>query len=133
MSRAQIAQVLAGNPGVFDSQGLQVPPEQQMLNNLAMVGSGYQMGGLGAGIAKTLAAEGLPALQGLGEAGAIFPEGAPLPTGNTSALKELGQILPDSQKQYKMAQALSDWHASNMDFPAVLKDKWMLLKNVAGN
>lgn len=133
LPRDAIANVLAGSPATFDSEGLRTPVEAKFLTNLAHVGSGMMAGKLGAQIAQALARQAIPALQGLGEAGAIFPEGAPLPAGNPSALKELGQILPDSQRQYKLAEQLANWHAGNMDFPAVLRDKWMLLKNAGGN
>ncbi|PWT87985.1 MAG: hypothetical protein C5B54_11340 [Acidobacteria bacterium] len=66
------------------------------------------------------------------EAGAIFPEGAPLPMQDPVALKELGQILPPSQASY--AQNLANYakHAANYDWPAVLSDKWGLLRHSVG-
>lgn len=85
-SRTQIAQALAGgqtsppqflNPAQYDSQGLQQPPEALILQNLGHAASGYMAGQLGTKIAQALAAKALPALQGLGEAGAIFPAETP--------------------------------------------------------
>lgn len=78
---SSIAQALAkmsgANPGDYDSVGLESPPEQQILQNLAAVAGGYGMGAMGTGIAQALAKNAAPALEGLGEAGAIFPEGTP--------------------------------------------------------
>lgn len=55
--------------------GAEPPPEMNLLKNLASAGSGFGMGQLGGGIVQALAQKGLPALQGLGQAGAVFPEG----------------------------------------------------------
>ena len=66
------------------------------------------------------------------ETGAIFPEGAPLPQ-DQDALKELHQMLPESQQNYIRNQALENWHAKNMDWPRVLQDKWAMLVHSGGN
>lgn len=79
-SRLAMAQALAqarAMGGQAGEPGLQSPPGQQMLENLAHVASGYGMGSAGANILAALAKKGVPALQGLGEAGAVFPEGTP--------------------------------------------------------
>lgn len=61
--------------------GLEQPPEMKILAALNQVAGGYGAGKLGSGIIEALAQKGLPALQGMGQAGAIFPEeaGAALP------------------------------------------------------
>lgn len=122
-----MAQALAGSPAAFDSQGLQHPAIDPIMIMSALGGPS---------IARALAgmAESAPQILA-SQAGAIFPEGVPLselPQGK-AAMQELGQILPDAQKAFRSNEALSNWHAENMDFPAVLKDKWALLKNSAGN
>lgn len=131
-SKTQIAQMLAGSPASFDGQGLETPPEMAILQNLAKVAGGYGMGSAGAQIAQALAGQAIPAMQSLGESGALFPEGAPMPTDKAS-IKELGDILPESQQAYLRNQALSNWHAQMQDFPRVLADKWALLKHAGGN
>ena len=65
-------------------------------------------------------------------AGAIFPEGMAMPK-DRNLIKEFGDILPESRKKYLMNQQLSDWHASNMDWPNVLRDKWAMLTHAGGN
>src|SRR5258708_5564521 len=61
--------------------GLEQPPEMKILAALNQVAGGYGAGKLGSGIIEALAQKGLPALQGMGQAGAVFPEeaGATLP------------------------------------------------------
>lgn len=66
---------LAGSPAVFDSQGMETPIEAKLLENLGHAASGYMAGNAGAKIAQALIGRAVPALQGLGESGAIFPEG----------------------------------------------------------
>lgn len=119
-----IAQRLAGSPAAYDSQGLQQPAIDpiMLMSNLG-----------GPAIAKALAGMADMAPQmALSQAGAVFPEGIAMPK-ETELLKEFGSILPESQKLYRRNEALANWHAENMDWPAVLKDKWALLKNYAGN
>lgn len=62
---------MGGQPG---EPGLESPPGQQMVEKLGVVAGGYGMGSMGATIAKALAQKGLPMAEGLGEAGALFPE-----------------------------------------------------------
>lgn len=69
------AKAMGGQPG---EPGLESPAGQQMLEKLVTVAGGYGVGNMGANIARALAQKGLPAMQGLGEAGAIFPEGTPI-------------------------------------------------------
>lgn len=124
------AQAMGGQPG---EPGLQSPPGQQILQNLATVAGGYGMGSMGGNIASALAQKGLPALQGMGEAGAIFPEGGPLPSITTKAMKdEIDAVLPDSQSMYLQNLNRANWHASHGNFPEVLKDKWALLRHYTG-
>lgn len=123
-SRSRIAQVLAGSPAVFDSQGLQQPAIDPVMLLAGLAGPALMNAGKGM---VEMAPQALAS-----EAGAIFPEGMAMPK-DKSLLQEFGSILPDSQKQYRMNEALANWHAQNMDFPAVLRDKWALLKNTAGN
>lgn len=66
------------------------------------------------------------------EMGSIFPEGVPIPKEKILA-KELSEMLPESQANYRRNEALANWHAQNYDFPAVLRDKWALLKHAGGN
>jgi hypothetical protein len=111
--------VLAGSPAAFDSQGLQHPAIDPIMLFASM-----------AAPALTGMADMAPQAMA-SEAGAIFPEGMAMPK-DRSLIKEFGDILPESQKIYRQNEALANWHASNMDFPAVLRDKWALLKNTAG-
>lgn len=133
-SSSRIAQALAqakamgGQPG---EPGLESPMGQKILQNLAIAAGGYGMGNLGGSIAQALAQHAGPALQSMGEAGAIFPEGAPKPP--DASWKEFGEVLTPTQQNYVRNQNLMDWHAQNMDFPAVLKDKWAMLKHQGGN
>lgn len=97
---------MGGQPG---EPGLESPFGQRLLQNANIAAGGYGMGGLGANIAKILAARALPQMQALGEAGAIFPKGTPpenLPvieggakTGDPHALfayrQKLGANFPD--------------------------------------
>lgn len=79
-SSSRIAQALAqaqAMGGQAGEQGLVSPPGQQMLEKLAQVAGGYGAGNMGASLAAALAGHAIPAMQGLGEAGAIFPEGTP--------------------------------------------------------
>lgn len=68
------ARDMGGQPG---EPGLESPFGQRLLQNANIAAGGYGMGGLGANIAKILAAKALPQMQALGEAGAVFPEGTP--------------------------------------------------------
>lgn len=123
------ARAMGGQPG---EPGLQSPPGQRMLENLGQVAGGYGMGAAGGQIASALMARGIPALQGLGQAGAIFPEGAPASIYSQEALKELESVLPDAQKAYMRNANMANWHARMEDFPAVLRDKWALHKFSTG-
>lgn len=87
----------------------------------------------GPAIAKALVGAGRMAPQMMAsEAGAIFPEGMAMPK-DRALLKEFGDVLPESQKIYRRNESLANWHAENYDFPAVLRDKWALLKNQGGS
>lgn len=123
-TRSRISQILAGSPAEFDSQGLQQPAIDPVMLLAGLAGPALMNAG------KGMAAMAPRAMAS--EAGAIFPEGMAMPK-DKSLIQEFGSILPDSQKQYRLNEALANWHADNMDFPAVLKDKWALLKNTAGN
>ncbi len=131
-SRTQIAQALAGsppqflNPAQYDSQGLQQPPEvTQAIMAMLTPGLGAAAQGIAASAPGKLA----------GEAGAIFPEGIPLSSipSDRATMQEFGELLTPAQKAYKLNEATANWHAGNYDFPAVLRDKWALLKNAGGN
>jgi hypothetical protein len=114
------------NPAQFDSQGLQQPPEvTQAILAMLTPGLGAMAQDMAASAPRTLA----------GEAGAIFPEGVSLSSlpQDKAAMQELGQILSPTQQLYRRNEALANWHAQNMDFPAVLRDKWALLKNAEGS
>ncbi len=63
--------------GQSGEPGLESPFGQRLLENAGIAAGGYGMGTLGASMAGALAKAGAPALEGLGEAGAIFPEGTP--------------------------------------------------------
>ncbi len=112
--------------------GLESPFGQRILENLGHAAGGYAMGGAGSHIAAALAQKGLPAMQALGQAGAIFPEGGAIPN-TRAAYKELEEILPEAQKAFLRNKNLANWHAQMQDFPAVLKDKWALLKHAGGS
>lgn len=127
-----MAQALMTQAPVTWEPGLEMPSEMKFLQALNSVAAGMGAGQMGGHLAQVLASKGAPIFQGLGEAGALFPEGAALPV-EPQAAKELMSILPDSQRAYKYNQALSDWHAQNYDFPAVLRDKWAMLKHAGGN
>jgi hypothetical protein len=117
----------SGSPAEIDSAGLEMPPEVMAVIQAMLMPPVTQ--GLGKFAGQ------LPEQMGAaGEAGAIFPEGmnVPLPK-DKAALQELGQMLPDSRLKYLRNQALSDWHASNSDFPRVLADKWAMLTHAGGN
>lgn len=115
---------LAGSPAASDSQGLQQPAIDPIML-LASAAAPSLVSAL-SGVADTA-----PQMMA-SEAGALFPEGMAMPK-DRSLLKEFGSVLPEDQQIYRRNEALANWHASNMDFPAVLKDKWALLKNSAGN
>lgn len=66
------------------------------------------------------------------EAGALFPEGTAIPP-NRELAKQMMDVLPDAQRAYRTNEALANWHAGMYDFPAVLKDKWALLKHTGGS
>lgn len=132
---SRIAEVLAQARAMGGQQGepgLESPLGQRLLENAGIAAGGYGAGQLGGGIAQLLAARGVPALQELGQAGAIFPEGAPISGYGKDAIKELEEILPPSQMNYRRNEAIADWHARNVDFPRDLKDKWSLLVNHHG-
>lgn len=123
-----IAQALAGmaHPVMYEP-GLEQPPEMNVLSGLNTVASGMGLGQMGGLIAKTLATKGLPALQGLGEAGAIFPEG-PLPEGISKA-----DMFTDAERQYKLWENTEKQYLHNNDFQNALKAKWGMLKNWGGS
>lgn len=121
-----VAQALTGYP-VMSEPGLVMPPEMKLLQALSQVGAGVGVGQMGAGIIKALTTRGVPALQGLGEAGAIFPEGK-LPPGFTKA-----EMLTDSERAYKVNELNEQLYLHNNDFQNALKAKWAMLKNTGGN
>ncbi len=132
---ARIAQVLAkvqGNSTIPYEEGLQSPPEQQILENLAKVAQGYGAGSLGGGIATALAQHGAPALQAMGEAGAIFPEGEVPNITSMDMKREAEAVIPPTQQTYLQNLKNYAWHAQNQDWPRVLNDKWAMLKNAGG-
>jgi len=112
--------------------GLETPPEMKLLEALNSLAAGYGAGTLGVNAAQALSRNVVPRLQNLGEAGAIFPEGMSLPAGKEAG-REFMSVLPDAQQAYRRNEALANWHAQNYDFPAVLKDKWALLRHAGGN
>lgn len=123
-NRSRIAEALAGSPAAYDSQGL-APPA---IDPIMLFSSAA-----GPAIAKALVGMSDIAPQMMAsQAGAIFPEGMAMPK-DRSLLKEFGEVLPESEKIFRRNEALANWHADNMDFPAVLRDKWALLKNFGGN
>ena len=113
--------------------GLESPFGQRLLENAAIAAGGYGMGQLGGTVAQVLASRGVPAMQALGEAGAIFPEGTSLIGRPKAEIQELQELLTPSQMNYRRNEALADWHARNADFPRVLKDKWAMLVHQHGN
>ena len=124
------SQVMGGQPG---EPGLESPPGQKILENLGTVAGGYATGGLGTKMAQALAAKGIPAMQAMGEAGAIFPEGMPITGQSKQAISELQQLLTDTEMNYRRNEAMANWHAQMGDFPRVLADKWALLKHAGGS
>lgn len=122
-----VAQALAGSYPVMNEPGLEVPPEMKLLQALNAAGSGFGLGQLGAGVIKALTQKGVPALQGLGEAGAIFPEGE-LPPGFTK-----GEMFTPSERAYKVNELNEQLYLHNNDFQNALKAKWAMLKNSGGN
>lgn len=79
-SASRIAQALAqanAMGGQSGEPGLESPFEQRLLQNAGIAASGYGAGSMGATLLKALASKSLPAMEGLGEAGAIFPKGTP--------------------------------------------------------
>lgn len=114
----------AGSPAQVDSSGLQVPPEvMALISSLMMPPVVQGVGQIAAQAPQRLA----------GEAGAIFPEGGALPMGNPTAMKELGQILPESQRLYSTNLANALKHGENYDWPAVMRDKWSMLVHAGGS
>ena len=104
---------------------------QKILENLIQAASGYFAPQMAAGAIGSL----VPAARefgALGQAGAIFPQGAELPR-EAGQLKEMVQTLTPTEKDYRAWKALSDWHAQNYDWPNVLKDKWGMLKYSGGS
>lgn len=123
LTRAQ-----AQNP-FMSEQGLEQPPEMKMLQALSQVGAGYGAGQMGGAAAQALVGRGLPALEGLGEAGALFPEpGAKLPPGITKA-----DMLTPSERAYKLNEMNEKMYLQNDDFVNALKAKWGMLRNWGGN
>lgn len=123
-----IAQALTGSPmQVMWEPGLEMPAEMKALKALNSVAGGYGTGQLGGMVAQALAQKGIPALQGLGEAGALFPEGS-LPQGITKA-----DMLTDAERAYKINELNEQMYLHNNDFQNALKAKWAMLKNTGGN
>jgi hypothetical protein len=121
--KKSLAQSWSGN--LSDEPGLQ---DVSVPDAMTVYGAGKLAAGGADILANALAPNGVLR----NEVGAIFPEGAPLPKDQQS-LKELSQILPDSQQNYLRNQALENWHAGNADWPRVLQDKWALLTHSGGN
>lgn len=121
--RDRMAQILAGSPAAYDSQGLQPPAIDPIMIMSALASPS---------IVRALAGmtDMVPQMAA-SEAGAIFPEGMAMPK-DKSLIQEFGSVLPEDQQIYRRNEALANWHAQNMDFPSVLKDKWALLKNAGG-
>lgn len=128
-SAQAIAQALTGatQKPVMWEPGLEMPAEMKALQALTQVAGGYGLGQMGGAAAQALVQKGLPALQGLGEAGAIFPEG-PLPKGFTKA-----DMYTDAEKQYKLWENTEKQYLANNDFQNALKAKWGMLKNWGGS
>lgn len=125
--KMKIAQALIGPmPQVMWEPGLEMPAELKALKALSTVGAGYGAGQTGGMIAQALAQRGIPALQGLGEAGAIFPEG-PLPAGISKA-----DMLTDSERAYKLNEMNEQLYLHNNDFVNALKAKWGMLRHAGG-
>lgn len=124
----RIAKALAGLPAEQGTEmgepGLQQPAFDPVMLAAGLLGPAALNAFKGvAGAAPGLLAN---------ESGAIFPEGAALP-GNRGLAKQMMDVLPDAQQAYRRNEALANWHASNYDFPAVLRDKWALLKHTGGS
>lgn len=123
---AKIAKALTYPPVMWEP-GAEMPAELKGLKALNTVGAGFAAGQLGSGIIQALARKGFPALQGLGEAGAIFPEGS-LPPGISKA-----DMFTDAEKQYKLWENTENQYLQNYDFKNALRAKWGMLKNAGGN
>jgi len=65
------ARAMGGQPG---EPGLESPTGQRMLENAGIAAGGYGLGNVGASLLAAMAQKGVPMMQGLGEAGAIFPK-----------------------------------------------------------
>lgn len=130
--RDRIAQALAASPP-YDPQGFDKDIYGPGLEPPAIDPIMLFSSAAGPALAKALVGMGrmTPRLM-TQEAGAIFPEGMAMPK-DRSLLKEFGEVLPESQKIYRRNESLANWHAENLDFPAVLRDKWALLKNAGGS
>lgn len=125
----QIAMALAGKQAPWMNEpGLEQPPEMKALQALNTIAGGYGATQLGGGIAQVLSQQGLPALQGLGEAGAIFPENMKLPQGMVK-----GDLLTPSEQAYTVNEMNEKQYLNNDDFVNALKAKWGMLKNAGGN
>ncbi len=112
------------NAADVDSQGLQMPPEvAAIISSLVLPPLGQAIGQAAKAAPQRLASE----------AGAIFPEGGPLPQGGRELMKEFESVLTPSQQNYVRNQNLYDWHASNYDWPRVLSDKWAMLRHSGGS
>lgn len=127
-----IAQALAGIPQqpspVMWEPGLAQPDIDPIMLMTGALGPGAVRGMAGAarGMAQTA-----PRMMA-SEAGAIFPEGMAVPA-NKALAKEMGDVLTESQLNYRRNEALANWHASNYDWPRVLQDKWAMLKQSGGS
>lgn len=130
-ARMKIAQALtqaqAQNP-FMSEPGLEQPPEMKALAALHQIAAGYGMGQLGGGAAQALLQRGLPAAQALGEAGAVFPEGQPVPPG---MMKK--DFFTPTENAFNDAELAYRKHMTNYDFQNALKDKWGMLRNWGGN
>lgn len=121
--KTQMAQALMSEPG------LEQPPEMNLLAALNALASGMSIGQGAGHLGMALAEKGFPALQGLGEAGAIFPEpGASLPPGFTKA-----EMFTPAERAYKTYENNEKLYLLNDDFQNALKAKWGMLKNAGGN
>lgn len=86
-----------------------------------------------ANVAKVLAQQGFPALQGMGEAGAIFPEGEIPQLLNKQMASEFEEVASPTRVNYVRNNNMANFHAGNEDWPRVLADKWAMLKHFGGN
>lgn len=50
----------------------------------------------------------------------------------TTSIKEL-ELMTETEKLYRINERLEDFHISNGDFKAALKDKWGMLRWCHGN